>query len=221
MTEDKVKRWNMFERWQHIHLVIAGGFLLVTGAALLYNKTPYLEWLSVVLGGLDVTRMFHKIFGAVIVATVIAHLVGVIFIRKMRSKVWPSWRDIRYFTTTTLYHLGISNTPPPKDVLGFHDPILKFDYWFAGVLALGCFSITGIILSFKEQFSVIIVKTALLLHDIGFVLALAYIIFHVFFVTAIRENRPTVEAMFMDGMIPLKYVKKRHPQWYMELKEKG
>ena len=221
MAEEKVKRWNLSERFQHIHLVIASGFLLVTGVALMFYKEPYLQWLSSTIGGLNFARLFHKIFGAIIVATVIAHLAGAIFVKKFRSRVWPSWRDIRYFISTTLYHLGISSTPPPKDVLGFHDPILKFDYWIAGVLGLSWMSITGLILIFKVQFSVTVVRYSLLLHDLGFILALCYLIFHVFFVTVIPENRPTAEAMFMDGMIPIEYVKERHPQWYMELKEKG
>ncbi|MEM5825141.1 MAG: hypothetical protein QXX58_01765 [Thermofilaceae archaeon] len=221
-TGERVLRWGRLERSEHIHLVIAAAFLMVTGAALLFYRVAELRWIADMLGGIAAVRMLHRVFGALLIAVVVVHLFTRIVVRRLRSKMWPTVKDMRYFFAVAANHLGWTEKLPPKEALGFFDPIAKFNYWVVGVVGLTLQIGTGLVLMEPDWFPWIPASMrgwVLLLHSLGFLFGLIWLTFHVAFSTLFSEYRPLVEAMFGDGTVPLEWVKEHLPGWYEELEK--
>ncbi len=201
-----MSRWGKGERLEHYLLLISVIGMMLTGAAILFYRIPDLRWLAVAMGGMDMARLLHRAFAFLLIVTAVGHVISRIVVRRLRSKIWLTWKDILYYPRTVMYHMGITKKPPPKDVLGFFDPIGKFDYWLVTVIGSIWMVGTGILLAYADRFAWLTAPflppyipnyhmLVLLLHGLGFVLALFWLILHKYFYLVVY--RPVAKAMFL------------------------
>lgn len=213
MAEEKtLLRWDIVERIEHHLLMILIPVLGITGLPLFMPE--YFEWMAVLLGGVEVTRILHRISATILGGTVAFHLLFHLLVRRT-TKILPTLVDIKNMFSTWKYYMGISKEPPK---IGFHDPSAKLVvYWLGSVIGIGLAGATGLILLLPQSFPTWIHPWALLGHDLALVILLFVVLMHLYMSIFFQPHRALLDAMTVDGKVPVEYVREHHPLWYEEI----
>jgi formate dehydrogenase gamma subunit len=149
VTELKqVRRMTMGEVWQHTFLMITFLTLVVTGFALRYSESWWVEFLFGWEGGFPLRGIIHRVAAVLFIFTVIWHVVylttrrGRRFLYDMR----PLRKDFRQFIQMNLYNIGLTKTKPDFDKFSY---VEKAEYW-ALVWGTVIMMITGFFLWFDN-----------------------------------------------------------------------
>lgn len=189
--------------------------LAITGLPLFMPE--YFQWLAFILGGVEVTRVLHRVFATILGGTAAFHLLFHILVRR-ETKILPTLVDIKNMFSTWKYYLGTSKAPPK---IGFHDPSAKLIvYWLGSVIGIGLAGATGLILLLPQYFPTLVHTWALLGHDLALVILLFVVFMHLYMSIFFQPHRPLLDAMTVDGKVPIEYVQEHHPLWYEEIMQK-
>lgn len=215
--EKTVQRFLPFEVYQHMFLILSFFTLVVTGFALKFPDSFWVEWL-VALGMTEPVRSnLHRIAAVIMVAGSMIQLAYFIFHKKGRSEIFqlrPELEDITGFWANMKYHLYLSKDKPK---FGRWDYTEKAEYlaliWGTAVMA-----VTGFILWFPEFFMRFLpwwtFEVSEIIHYFEAWLAtLAIIIWHWFFVIFHPEKYP-MSLTWMNGRITEDELKHHHPLEY-------
>jgi formate dehydrogenase subunit gamma len=211
---EKILRWALAERVEHLLIMILIPTFIVTGLPI-FDRGLF-GWMIVPPITIDLFRDIHKIaaglYAAVAIFHVFYHTIG---LRSTRMGV--SFKDIKDSIGIIKYYMGLSKEKPK---IGFHNPTEKIlVYWGMAVWFMLFMGISGIILMFPGYFPAWIHEWALVIHDIFFFLITFVLLFHFYMSTLYKEHRPLLDGMFTDGMVPAEYAKTHHPLWYEEVKK--
>src|SRR3989304_2807541 len=122
-------RFSPLQRVEHLLVMIFFIVLVITGLPQGFFETSWAVWIIMSLGGIDMTRFIHRLFGILFAALAIWHLGRVtllVLLRNERPSMVPTFKDFSDGTGTLKYSLGPAAQNPK-----FHgyDYRQKFEYW--------------------------------------------------------------------------------------------
>lgn len=147
MTEQKAfyERFPVIQRIEHLLLVLSFTTLGVTGLIQKYIGSGVSLWLIQVFGGIESTRIIHRVAATIFFIEVIYHLFILgykIYVERVELTMLPGLQDAKDGIQALGYNLGFTKTKPRMGRYTFAE---KAEYWALiwGGLVMG---ITGFML---------------------------------------------------------------------------
>jgi predicted CXXCH cytochrome family protein len=148
----EVVRFSPIRRLEHLLVMITFILLLVTGLPQKFHDSGWAVWTTQMLGGIDSTRLLHRITGVVFSVLCVVHLtialVGVLTGR-LEMNITPQKADFRDAIQNLKYYIGLAPQPPK---FGRYDYRQKFEYW-GMVVGSGVMILSGFVLFFPILFA--------------------------------------------------------------------
>jgi formate dehydrogenase subunit gamma len=143
-------RFSVRQRAEHLGVMVLFSALVVTGMPQKYYQASISAKLVHAFGGIEATRLIHRVCGVSFALLVAAHLavaVWQVLTRRLpRLSIVPGKQDYRDAVQTLRWYLGISRQKARFDRYDYRQ---KFEYW--GMVAGSLIMIgTGFILLFPE-----------------------------------------------------------------------
>ncbi|WML55343.1 cytochrome b/b6 domain-containing protein [Neobacillus sp. PS3-12] len=202
--------------------VVAHGVNAISFLALYITALPMyahsFSWLFPVLGGPANARLLHRIFACIFVTPTIIYLIMDPKGLALWMKELITWkkRDVQFFTEFV------------KDLFGFKFKHVRQTFYNAGekvnsmlqVLCALMIICSGITMWFSQYFPRAVVQWGYLFHDIGFGLAIAVVVGHVYLSVVHKNSRPGYTGV-ITGEVPAWWAREHHTDWYDEEVAKG
>ncbi|MDP4157064.1 MAG: cytochrome b/b6 domain-containing protein [Bacillota bacterium] len=214
-NEVKVRRFS--KGFVVAHAVNAISFLALYITALPMYAHSF-SWLFPVLGGPATARLLHRIFACIFVTPTVIYLIMdpkglALWIKELIT--WKK-RDLQFFTEFV------------KDLFGFKFKHIRQTFYNAGekvnsMLQIVCALMiicSGITMWFSAYFPRAVVQWGYLFHDIGFGLAIAVVVGHVYLSVVHKNSRPGYTGV-ITGEVPAWWAREHHTDWYDEEVAKG
>lgn len=189
-------------------------FILYLSGLPLY--TEWFDFLYVFFGGPENARLVHRVFAVVICLPIVFML---LFDRKgffhwIKSIFTWSKRDIQFLLAFPKEFFGRNPKYPPQD---FYNGGEKLNSLLQ-ILCIGMLVISGFIMWLPDFFPQFLVRWAFPMHNIGFGLAAAVVVGHIYLSIGHPNSRVSMQGM-TKGYVPEWYAEEHHGKWYEELKE--
>ncbi len=162
--------------------------------------------------GVQWARTWHRVVGFTWGAFIIAYTLYIILFHRqlhlfdgLRKPLREQLREAK-----AVFRFYLLGEPMPEDVkekMGRHNVLVGY-LAILIVVSVVLLSVSGVLLVYAEAWglSLSTVRLMLLLHDIGFALALLFVLLHTFAVL-LPHNRPLLVAMFSHGRVPLDWAR--------------
>lgn len=121
-------RFTNLQRTEHLLMMIFFTVLIITGLPQKFHEGSWAHWLVQFLGGIDRTRLIHRITGGLFALLAFFHLGRVtiqVARRKARPTMLPVFKDFRDAVLTLRYNLGLTEEKAQFDRFDFRQ---KFEY---------------------------------------------------------------------------------------------
>lgn len=201
LPNDRVLRYNFRERMIHWTAAISYVYLLLTGLAF---WSPWLFWLSVVLGGGSVSRMLHPWAGLVFTFAVL--LMYGQWAEQMHEtsgdKAW--WAAMRHYITNE------DDLVPPAGRFNGGQKFLFWSFFWCGILLL----LSGVVLWYPQQFPQMLRLTAILIHPAAAMITIGLFMLHVYMGTAYERG---AFGSVMRGDVSRAFAMRHHRTWIEDL----
>jgi formate dehydrogenase gamma subunit len=216
------QRFQPFEVYQHMFLIVSFFTLVITGFALKFPDALWVEWL-VDLGMTEALRaLIHRIAAVVLIIGSLIQAGYFIFSRNGRRDILgllPKISDITGFIQNMKYYLGKSKEHPK---FGRWDYTEKAEY-LALIWGTALMAITGLILWFPEIAMSFLPSWSFEVSEIihyfeAWLATLSIIIWH-WFLVIYRPDKYPMSLTWMDGKISEEEMKHHHPLEYEELQK--
>jgi formate dehydrogenase subunit gamma len=202
--------------------VVAHGVNAISFLALYITALPMyahsFSWLFPVLGGPANARLLHRIFACIFVTPTIIYLIMDPKGLALWMKELITWkkRDVQFFTEFV------------KDLFGFKFKHVRQTFYNAGekvnsmlqILCALMIICSGITMWFSQYMPRAVVQWGYLFHDIGFGLAIAVVVGHVYLSVVHKNSRPGYTGV-ITGEVPAWWAREHHTDWYDEEVAKG
>lgn len=216
-------------RITHILIVVSFLGLALTGIPLRFSGTEWGQVFSSILGGVEVSRFFHRVWAIVTFGYAIYHLYFIlqrVFVKGDRSILFgpnsmvPRMKDLTDFLGMLrwFFYLG----PRPKlDRWTYWE---KFDYYavFWGIPVIG---LSGLVLWFPWFFTKFlpgwILNIAMIIHGEEALLAVGFIFTFHFFHNHLRPENFPMDTTIFTGKMTLERFKDERPVEYERLASEG
>lgn len=180
--------------------------------------TDLFNWLYPVLGGPANARLLHRIFACTFVSPTIIYLIfdpkG--FFYWMKELITWKKRDLQFFSEFV------------KELFGFKFKHVRQTFFNAGekinsILQIFCAILiicSGITMWFSSYFPRTVVQWGYFFHNVGFGLAIAVIVGHVYLSVVHRNSRPGYSGV-ITGKVPAWWANHHYAEWYEAEVKKG
>ncbi len=217
---EQFQRFNVQFRIQHVMMFTSVIILILTGLPLKFPNVDPLAWLIYLMGGIENSRILHRIGASLLIFVAIYHTAYTVIHRDGRRDfllLLPRPKDVLDALTNVKYFLGLSGTRPR---FGRFSYVEKFDYWavywgcvvMIGSGALMWFENTS--LRFLPKFILDIAKEA---HsDEALLATLAIVIWHFYNVHFNPDSFP-MSWTWWTGKITREEMEENHPLEYKEI----
>lgn len=215
-----LERFTPSQRAQHLVLLVSVFALFITGLPQKYNSVGFSQWLIGILGGVDVVRFVHRIFGIILAATGLYHGLEVsyqVLLKKQNASMLPNLKDAIDTVGSLRYALGVTQKRPRYGRYSFRQ---KFEYWgivFGGIMMV----FTGVVLFYPTIVARYlpgeIIPLAKVAHSYEALLAfLTIIIWHMYGAHFGPGKFPFDSTMF-TGKMRADLLREEHPLEYERL----
>ena len=199
-NEKRYTRFDIFQRIEHIVLLLSFTTLGFTGLPQKYADTPISQWLIALVGGIEIIRIIHRTAATIFVLESVYHIVVIgykLYVMRKEATMLPNLQDATDAMQAFFYNLGFSRKEPKLPRYNFAE---KAEYW-AMLWGLAVMAATGFILwnpiSAAKIFPGQFIPAAKAAHGGEAVLAvLAIILWHFYNVHIKHFNK----AMFVGSM---------------------
>ncbi len=225
-TGPRVSRFNAFDRFVHLLVVISFLGLAATGAPLKFAGASWAKAVFVLFGGVEGAATLHHIFAVVTFIYFALHLGSLarrfwgfkkqgILLQKLigPDSLVPSIADIKDVFANFKWFFG-AGPQPTWDKWTYWE---KFDYWavFWGVAIIGS---SGLVLWFPAFFTHVLpgwmVNVALVVHSDEALLAMGFIFGVHFFNGHLRRAKFPMDEVMFTGSVPIsEYQHERGREW--------
>ena len=215
-----VRKYRLSTIISHWIMIISVFALIFTGAITLINKIiDYINLFELTIPQVPYRESLHVIFGFFLLFGALF----VIFTRTIDLKEIMFGKFIRSFGgffRSILYIIGFDKRLESGDIKKFY-AYQRMSFVLIG-FALWILILSGIVLfinaSPDSSINQTFIGSVRMLHMIGALLIILLMLYHIVIIIR-RFDRLAVRCMFIDGKLPLWYVKKNHHLWYQELLE--
>lgn len=128
-AEARYLRFTVSDRVEHWMQVITFVALAFTGLIQKWPQAGFSEFAIQLLGGIETTRIIHRIFATILLLAVVYHLytAGVkIFVKKARRTMIPGPGDLKAAWHGLLFNLGLRKERPAQGHFTWEE---KIEYW--------------------------------------------------------------------------------------------
>jgi len=135
-------RWSLASRIEHWVFITSFSLLGLTGLAQKYATSQISIALIAALGGIESTRIIHRIAATIMMFVTVYHLGAIgyrIFVLRTPLSMLPGVQDVQAALQALKYNLGFSKSPPQQGHFTFEE---KLEYW-AVVWGTVIMAITG------------------------------------------------------------------------------
>lgn len=198
----KVVRHNLKERLTHWLLVLCFLMVALSGLSFFF---PDFSWLSEVLGTRELARIVHPFAGIVMIIAFI-----IVAAHYWRDNLIEKG-DWKWLVNVVQVLKG--NEHKVADV-GHYNMGQKLLFWTL-ILALAILLCTGVIIwrpYFASNFSIPVIRIALLLHAVSAIALILGIMVHIYMAIWVRGS---IRGM-TEGWVTARWAKKHHPRWYRD-----
>jgi len=199
-----VLRYNLAERLNHWVAAVSFVYLMATGLAF---WSPWMFWIAMVLGGGQVSRMFHPVLGVVFTASVI--YMYVLWSKQMGfeavDREW--WGSLHYYITNQ------DDKMPPAGRYNAGQKVLFWSFFYGGLVLF----VTGMILWFTEwvPWNLHWLRTiSVILHPIAALVTIGNFMIHLYM--GVFAERGAFGSV-IRGDVSMAFAKRYHPGWYKEI----
>lgn len=221
--EEMFLRFNIHFRLQHMMLFSSVILLILTGLPLKFPDFSPVAVLVNVFGGIESTRIIHRIAASLLILFMVYHTFYTIFHSEGRRDfllLLPTIKDVRDVIQNLKYFFGMSNEKPK---FGRFSYVEKFDYWavyWGCVIMIG----SGALLWFQEFSLKILPKFVLdaakeAHSDEALLATLAIVIWH-FYNVHFNPDKFPGSLTWLHGKITKEEMIEHHPLEYEEIMEK-
>lgn len=221
-----VRRFDAFDRFLHLLLMVTFLGLSLTGLPLLFAEDAWAARLAHALGGAHTAAFLHRFFAVGLLLCFALHLARV-FARLLRRDwgvLWgpnsmvPRPKDVADFIGHVRWFLG--RGPRPRfDRWTYWE---KFDYW-AVFWGMGIIGGSGLLLWFPKLFAKFLpgwaFNVALLIHGEEALLAVGFIFTIHFFNGHLRPEKFPMDTVIFTGVVPETELRHERPAEYERLAE--
>ena len=219
VKEEYFVRFCTRQRVEHIVLVVVFIILAVTGLVQRYYTVGWAEWVILSLGGIEYTRLIHRIFSLIFTLSVLYHFGYVaysFFFKHRKLTMVPTLKDFGDVVGAVRYAFGLTDKSPKFERFDYRQ---KFEYWgliFGSVILI----MTGFILAFPIAFTRLlpgqIVAAAVEFHGFEATLAVLTItIWHLYDVM-LRPGIFPADTSIFTGKISKKRMMEEHSLEYAD-----
>ena len=221
-------------RLAHTLNLILFTLLAITGGMLLSIEA--FSWLAYSIGvplsalagdsepisaGVQWARTWHRFLGHVWGALLIAYGIYVLMTRRITifDGIRKPFKD-QLAEAKALFNYYFRGREVPREVaekLGRHNVFVSYLFILL-LVAVVLISVSGLVLVYGPGLGVSLetLRLMLLLHDIGFALAMLFTLLHLFAVL-IPHNRPLLVAVFTNGRVSLEWARAHMPAFIRRL----
>jgi formate dehydrogenase subunit gamma len=199
-----VLRYNLTERLTH--WVAAGSYLYLLATGLAF-WSPWMFWVTVVLGGGQVSRMLHPWAGLIFVGSVV--YMYSMWAKQMRfaavDREW--WKSLQYYITNQ------DEKMPPAGRYNAGQKLLFWSFFWSGVVLL----LTGLVLWFTDSlpWSLRWLRyISVILHPIAALVTIGNFMIHIYM--GVFAERGAFGSV-IRGDVSMAFAKRYHPGWYEEI----
>lgn len=220
LEEEQFQRFNLQFRVQHVMLFTSVILLILTGLPLKFPRVEPLAWLVYLMGGIQMSRILHRVGASLLIFMMVYHTVYSVIHREGRRDILlliPRPKDVLDFFINIKYFLGLGKERPR---FGRFSYVEKFDYW---ALYWGCVIMigTGALMWFENtslrwlpKYALDIAKEA---HsDEALLATLAIVIWHFYNVHFNPDSFPMAWTWW-TGKISKTEMMEHHPLEYEEI----
>lgn len=217
VDERKYLRLTLAQRLQHAFLALSFTGLVLSGMPLRYAEVPWLQQLYLLLGGLGVMRVVHRVCAVIMIGTWLWHTAYLLYRWKKAGfslRSWtmlPTMKDVGDFLRTILYYLGQEKSEPKYDRFHFKE---KFDY-FAVYWGMPIMVLSGLVLWFPVMLGNVLpdvgVSAAIIAHSDEAVLAFLAILMWHLYNTHLHPERFPMSSVWLTGTLTESEMERDHP----------
>lgn len=140
-----IYRYNIHIRLQHMLTFVTFLTLAFTGLPIYFFDAIWAEPFNSLMGGVNVSRIIHRTIAAVMIFTMIYHVVTIILgplariklgIFDIRRTIIPLYKDIRDFKDDILYFAGNREERPEMDKFNYKQKIHYFAAAFGNLVMI-------------------------------------------------------------------------------------
>lgn len=216
-------------RFTHVLIVVSFLVLAATGLPLMFYYTPWGSNFVSAVGGVEVTRFFHRAFAIVTLVYVVYHVGYLLYQRFAKGEkllggpnsMMPRKKDLADFSHMVRWFLYLDQKPPKLDRWTYWE---KFDYFavFWGVPIIG---LSGLMLWIPTVLTRYLPGTflnlAMIVHSDEALLAIGFIFTFHFFHNHMRPENFPLDTVIFTGKLPLERFKEERPEEYERLEKAG
>jgi cytochrome b subunit of formate dehydrogenase len=226
-----IRRFTREQRVTHLFVILSFMGLALTGMMLKFANMPWAQFLSDLMGGVEMAGRIHRFSAIITFGYFAAHIFSLArYKRRTKSSLkqlifskrslWFNLKDIKDFWGSIKWFLGLG----PRPEYGRWTYWEKFDY-MAVFWGVGVIGISGLILWFPEFFTKFLpgwlINVAMIIHSDEALLAVGFIFTIHFFNTHLRPESFPLDPVIFTGLVPLDEYKEDRPEEYKFLKESG
>ncbi|SYZ73015.1 11 hemes c containing cytochrome [Candidatus Zixiibacteriota bacterium] len=211
--KEQIKRMTYNEVWQHTFLMVTFITLVITGFALRYSESWWVQIMFGWEGGFPVRGIVHRTAAVLFILTSLWHLFYLTTPRgrQFLKDIFPNKKDFGEFIQMIKYNLGFKVTKP---AFGRFSYIEKAEYW-ALVWGTGVMILSGLFLWFDNLavawFPKGFLDVMLVMHFYEAWLAfLAILIWHMYS-TVFSPNVYPMNPSWYTGKMPKEWYEHEHP----------
>jgi len=122
-------RFDIFQRSEHIILLISFTVLAVTGLPQMYSQQPWATAMILGMGGIETVRIVHRVAAVFLILGTIYHFVALayrMYVRRVALTMLPGMQDVKDGLQALGHNLGIVKNAPRMGRYNFGE---KVEYW--------------------------------------------------------------------------------------------